>query len=132
MITKLDIHNINGRELFADPSFCLVAQTTQDGAALAREKEAQRIAKEAAEQAQGRLFDDPLAKSFARTVEGFQATIMRIAMAADMPRLAVYALWRKYSTDCSNSDQSAVLGEFVEWYAKDLGGDKELLRKAIG
>ena len=105
---------------------------TQGGAAMAREKQKQEAAREAAEKAQGQLFDDALAKSFARTVEGFQATIMRIAMAADMPRLAVFALWRKYSQDCSNSDQSAVLGEFVEWCAKDLGGDKELLRRAIG
>jgi hypothetical protein len=56
MNTKLDIHNTNGRELFADPSFCLVAQTTQDGAVMAREKQKQKSAREAAEQAQGRLF----------------------------------------------------------------------------
>jgi hypothetical protein len=55
-MTALDNHNINGRELFADPGFCLVAQTTQDGAALARERQKQDEAREAAEKAQGRLF----------------------------------------------------------------------------
>jgi hypothetical protein len=55
-MTALDNHNTNGRELFADPSFCLVAQTTQDGAALAREKQRQEAAREAAEKAQGNLF----------------------------------------------------------------------------
>jgi hypothetical protein len=59
MNTKLDNHNFNGRELFADPGFCLVGQTTQDGAALARERAAQESAREAAEQAQGVLFPSP-------------------------------------------------------------------------
>jgi hypothetical protein len=132
MITKLDIHNINGRELFAEPGFALVAQTTQDGAALAREKEAQRIAKETAEQAQGHLFpsqaETALAGQFERTHETFRARMTRIAMVAGMPVLSVYALWRKYSE--AQYDQSALVGEFVEWHAADLGGDKELLRKA--
>jgi hypothetical protein len=52
----------------------------------------------------------------------------RIAMVAGMPVLSVFALWRKYSE--AQYDQSALVGEFVEWYAADLGGDKELLRKA--
>ena len=131
-MTALDNHNINGRELFAETSFCLVAQTTQDGAAMAREKEAQRLAKEAAEKAQGMLFPTPenrrLAEQFDRTHEHFRARMTRIAMVAGMVPLAVYALWRKYSEACY--DQSALVGEFVEWYSADLGGDKELLRKA--
>jgi hypothetical protein len=56
MNTKLDTHNFNGRELFADPGFCLVGQTTQDGAALARERAEQDARHAAAEQAQGTLF----------------------------------------------------------------------------
>lgn len=32
----------------------------------------------------------------------------------------VYVLWRKYSTDCRNYDQSAILAEFLKWYAKEL------------
>lgn len=134
MSTKLDNHNINGRELFAETSFCLVAQTTQDGAAMAREKQKQEAAREAAEQAQGHLFPTPenrrLAEQFDRTHENFRARMTRIAMVAGMAPLAVYALWRKYSEYCSNADQSALVGEFVEWYSADLGGDKELLRKA--
>ena len=55
-MTALDNHNINSRELFADSSFCLVAQTTQDGAAMAREKQRQDEAREAADKAQGNLF----------------------------------------------------------------------------
>lgn len=60
MNTKLDIHNFNGRELFADPGFCLVGQTTQDGAAMTRAQAAQEAAREAAEKAQGTLFRLPL------------------------------------------------------------------------
>lgn len=131
-MTALDNHNINGRELFAETSFCLVAQTTQDGEALAREKQKQEAAREADEQAQGHLFPTPenrrLAEQFDRTHENFRARMTRIAMVAGMAPLAVYALWRKYSEACH--DQSALVGEFIEWYSADLGGDKELLRKA--
>lgn len=127
-MTALDNHNINGRELFAETSFCLVAQTTQNGAAMAREKQAQEAAREAAERAQGQLFPASLAEQFDRTHENFRARMTRIAIVAGMVPLAVYALWRKYSEACY--DQSALVGEFVEWYSADLGGDKELLRKA--
>jgi hypothetical protein len=56
MTTKLDNHNANGRELFADDGFLLVTQTTGDGAKLAREAAAQQAAREAAEKAQMNLF----------------------------------------------------------------------------
>ena len=56
MTTKLDNHNANGQELFADTGFSLVTQTTGDGAKLAREAAEKQAAREAAEKAQMNLF----------------------------------------------------------------------------
>ncbi len=50
---------------------------------------------------------------------------------ANLTTLVVYGLWRKYSQDCSNSDQSAILGEFIEWYREKLGGNRDALQAAI-
>lgn len=56
MTTKLDNHNANGRELFADTGFSLITQTTGDGAKLAKEAAAQQEARESAEKEQMNLF----------------------------------------------------------------------------
>ena len=79
-----------------------------------------------------------LAGDFADTVEGFRASITRVAEIAGLPVLEVYEMWRRYAQESENSDQSAILGEFVDWNAGDLkpaGMDKltakELLNKAI-
>ena len=72
-----------------------------------------------------------LADRFYRTAKNFQASIARIAMIADKTPVEVFTLWRKYSDDCSNFDQSSILGEFIEWYCADLGDNPEALRSAI-
>lgn len=41
----------------------------------------------------------------------------------------VYELWKEYSRQCT--DQSALLFEFVEWYADRLGATKADLHRAI-
>lgn len=74
---------------------------------------------------------DDTAELFAGTAPEFQATITRLAEVASLEHLAVYKLWRKYCDDCSNADQSAILWEFIQWYLKDLGGNKEALEAAI-
>lgn len=71
-----------------------------------------------------------LEERFAHTVPVFQLRIQRIAAVAAMQPLEVFALWREYSDYCSNCDQSALLWEFVEWYAEKLGGDRAALHKA--
>lgn len=68
--------------------------------------------------------------SLASTDPGFQAKIRAIAaVACSMTSEEVYQLWREYTRQCS--DQSALLFEFVEWYADRLGASKEALRAAI-
>ena len=61
----------------------------------------------------------------------FQASIKRIADVAKMSPEDVFAIWREYSASCLSSDQSAVLGEFVDWYSAKLGGDRAALIVAI-
>lgn len=58
----------------------------------------------------------------------FQVTLARIAAVAGKDTLEVYALWRDYAEKCY--DQSALVWEFVQWYAMDLGGDVEALHSA--
>ena len=60
----------------------------------------------------------------------FQERIRKLATLCGMPIDSVYALWREYSDRCY--DQSALLWEFVEWYAEKLGGqDVPTLREAV-
>ena len=61
----------------------------------------------------------------------FQDNIKAIAEIAKKTPDEVFTLWREYSDKCSMWDQSAILGEFVDWYVKDLGGDKAALNRAI-
>ena len=68
---------------------------------------------------------------FAGTCIEFQQSIGRIATVAGKTTLEVYALWRKYSDTCQGSDQSALLGEFIEWHKPALGGDMTALRAAL-
>lgn len=58
---------------------------------------------------------------FSKTHPDFQEAIRRVSeRSTDLQPLGVFALWRKYSEQCTCSDQSPVFGEFVQWYAKDL------------
>ncbi len=65
------------------------------------------------------------------TCPTFQANITKLATIASKTPDAVYELWQRYSNDCRNFDQSAILSEFIEWYRDDLGGDSTALRAAI-
>ena len=67
---------------------------------------------------------------FGNTHPNFQRAIQNIASVARMTAEDVYLLWRQYSTQCQNADQSALLSEFIEWYRKPLGGDLTALRAA--
>lgn len=56
--TKMDVAQTNAKELFADDGgFTLAQQTTQDGDKVAKAKADAEAAKEAADKAQGKLFD---------------------------------------------------------------------------
>lgn len=61
-----------------------------------------------------------LMERFATTAPQFQESIRDIASRGGTTVEHVYTLWRDYSKRCEWSDQSALLGEFQEWYAKDL------------
>lgn len=65
------------------------------------------------------------------THPNFQAKIGRIADVAKLSPGDVYGLWCKYSKQCSDADQSAVMEDFVQWYSEALGGDRSVLNKAI-
>lgn len=69
--------------------------------------------------------------NFAQTAQGFQAKINAIAKVANMTGDEVFALWRKYSAQCTNYDQSPVMFEFVQWYAAELGGNQRALQDAL-
>lgn len=92
--------------------------------------QAYRSGKYWGEQVVAKFYGTP-ADEIAGTHSDFQARIKRIAAAADLESAAVFALWKEYSKNCQNSDQSALLAEFVEWYKEKLGGNSEVLRAAI-
>jgi len=73
-----------------------------------------------------------LEERFANTVESLQKTMGRIAQVANLSTMKVYAMYREYQLTCQSYDQSAVMGEFIEWYRAKLGGNRELLDDAIG
>jgi hypothetical protein len=50
----------------------------------------------------------------------FQKNITAVASVNGKTPDEVYALWRKYSSDCRDFDQSAILAEFLDWYRTDL------------
>jgi hypothetical protein len=68
---------------------------------------------------------------FNNTTPEFQATLTRLAAVADLTMEEVYTLWQQYSSECQSADQSAVLGEFIEWYRPNLGGNSERLEAAL-
>ncbi len=72
-----------------------------------------------------------LRRQFSKTAEQFQATIKRIADAAQMSALDVYSLWREYSDACISGDQSPVMFEFIQWKQKELGRNEAMLRQAL-
>jgi hypothetical protein len=55
-------------------------------------------------------------ESFARTHPRFQQALADIAGLTRTNIMQVYALWTRYT----NSDQSAILAEFVDWYYPQL------------
>ena len=77
-----------------------------------------------------RLTDEELLEKFKGTHPAFQGRIRKLAAVAPLELPAVYRLWLAYSETCRQSDQSAALFEFVQWYQAELG-DAEKLSKAI-
>jgi hypothetical protein len=73
----------------------------------------------------------PIEERFAHCHPGFQDEIVRIAKVAGLAPLQVFALWRKYSDECSSADQSPVMFEFMQWYTGQLGGNLQALRAAV-
>lgn len=69
--------------------------------------------------------------ALANTAPGFRATIRRLEKVTGKAASWIFKLWRDYSEKCRGADQSAVMGEFVEWYAKDLARPVDVLRLAI-
>lgn len=69
-----------------------------------------------------------MAEALKQTHPGFQANINAIAAVASKPAPIVFALWKEYQAKCM--DQSALLFEFVQWYAVELGGDRQSLIEA--
>jgi hypothetical protein len=57
--------------------------------------------------------------AFAGTHESFQQEIRAIAAEGGKSVDLVFGLWRNYTAECH--DQSALLSEFREWYAGNLG-----------
>lgn len=57
---------------------------------------------------------------FAGTCAEFQAELTGLAKTAGKTVAHVYALWREYAAKCDASDQSALVFEFRQWYAKEL------------
>ncbi len=70
-------------------------------------------------------------RNFTNTAPAFQAQINALGIVANMTGEEVYALWRKYSAQCTNYDQSPVMFEFVQWYAAELGGNQRALQDAL-
>jgi hypothetical protein len=72
-----------------------------------------------------------LARAFNGTCANFQERITRLSALSGKSELCVYDLWRRYAQQCEWADQSALLWEFIQWYAADLGGNKPALEQAI-
>lgn len=63
--------------------------------------------------------------------EGFRAEIQALAAVAGMTPDQVFGLWQEYARRCSMGDQSAVMFEFIQWYAADMGGNQAALQDAV-
>lgn len=72
-----------------------------------------------------------LERRFARTVPEFREKIHAIAGVCRRTDMEVFTFWNEYTNDCAAGDQSAVLGEFIEWFQSRLGADIQTLRAAI-
>jgi hypothetical protein len=70
-----------------------------------------------------------LYRAYLRRCPDFQHKLWCIADIAKLPVVRVFELWKAYSDSCY--DQSAVLGEFIQWNAEALGGNVAALLKAI-
>lgn len=57
----------------------------------------------------------------------FQSKINEIAVAGGLTKERVFELWLKYSGECLAGDQSAVMFEFEQWYAKELAVGTEAI-----
>lgn len=60
--------------------------------------------------------DAKLAERFQECCDHFRSELYRLANVAGKDVLDIYRLWLEYAS----SDQSALLSEFEQWYAKDL------------
>lgn len=69
--------------------------------------------------------------SLKNTHPEFQRKIAAIADFTKREPESVYLLWRRYSQECTNADQSAILGEFGVWYHKELGVERIPLQDFI-
>ena len=61
-----------------------------------------------------------LEERFNNTHASFQQKVISLADQYGKSVQQVYAWWREYSDTCQCYDQSAVFGEFTEWYAEKL------------
>ena len=65
-----------------------------------------------------------------QTHPNFRAKLARLALLAGKPVSDIYAAWVIYSEKCY--DQSALLWEFVQWNAEDMGWDVNAAIDAVG
>lgn len=73
-----------------------------------------------------------LQKRFDNTHPHFQDTIKHIAEhSPKLHPLVVFALWNDYSDKCAVFDQSPVMSEFLQWYAKELGIETTTINKLL-
>jgi hypothetical protein len=52
--------------------------------------------------------------------EDFRNYLTDLAATHGKPVETLFAWWQEYTRDCSNYDQSPVIGEFERWYAAKL------------
>lgn len=96
-----------------------------------KRKTKEQAAAEDAEIARLKQEREDLEAALADTAPGFRATIKRLEKATDKAASWIFGLWREYSKTCQGSDQSAVMGEFIQWYQKQLGKPAAVLEAAI-
>lgn len=59
---------------------------------------------------------------FAECCPSFQEDVKNLAAQHGKTVEQVYGWWREYSADCDAYDQSAIMGEFEQWYMAKLIG----------
>lgn len=70
-------------------------------------------------------------RAFNDCAGGFRAQIQALSAVAGMTADRVFALWQEYARQCSIGDQSAVMFEFIQWYAADMGENQAALQDAV-